>query len=707
MSEYKMSKQDLRDAENFLVQFQSEQVPEANLQRGGSVRDFLIKGFAAMYAYLRGEIDAVAAKQSLLRIQEDLADDDEDLKQATDEILSNWFIRRKGGKYVYVTGRFHFLKRRTQSIPSGSVFWRTAQASFNIDTELDTYIISEKQMFPLYDVTGTLIDYVVDVPLKATQPGTKFKVASGSFIKAQVAGGLPYYSYTENLEPSSAGADIETTEEVLDRADTAISVRNLVNNRSCDVVLQEEYPHITDTLTIGMNEPEMVRDRVVELSGHIQLHVGGHYDTYVTTDLNVVEENLAVGGYFARPDHVVSAFRDPALTYDSGKTFTSLGVKVGHVIYIRSGILDSPRGYPITYVSDHELHVSDFSPFTQASDTLDTNAIVYSIGWFAPVYAEIDFGGVFQRTASGSTAVNTKHIPYGTSRHISQPGAVMLSGKPVQDITWVEITNPPASLGSLVDLATATVIFHERINVIPQVAPVEPAYTQYSLKVLNAPSGQSMKAINMLYVGYADDPLLPPSVFDGLNLRVVYTSLTAVSNLDAYVNNRNHRIACANQLIKGRNPIWITVNIEYKLKPTYAGELDEDLAAEFVADHINKFNDNDDLDSSDITTAFRNAFEDSVGAVYPLTVYYYLNAPDGQQAFFSTTDLVSIFMSASASVVLENGADITPPPKLQAQGVWNISTPQQLADWYLYLGVTDRTVTYRTRKDLITFVVRG
>ena len=69
MTDYTISSKDLTDAESFLVQFQTEMVPEANLEKGGAVRDLLIKGFAGMYAYLRGEIDRVEARQSLLRMQ--------------------------------------------------------------------------------------------------------------------------------------------------------------------------------------------------------------------------------------------------------------------------------------------------------------------------------------------------------------------------------------------------------------------------------------------------------------------------------------------------------------------------------------------------------------------------------------------------------------------------------------------------------------
>jgi len=364
MPEYNIAIKDLRDAEAFLVAFQTEMVPEANLEIGGAVRDLLIKGFAAMYAFLRGEIDRVQARQSLLLIKEKLTDDD-DISQAVDELLSNWFVSRKGGSNAVMTARFHFTEKRAQTIPITSRFWRTNTTVFAIDSTSESYIISEEALFPVFDTTGSLIDYVVDVPLIALRTGTDYNLDPGRFVRVQVAGGLPYFSYAENTEKSEGGKSTETTEDMIERADTAISVRNLINNRSCDVVLQEQYPSISETLTVGMGEIEQVRDRRREIASHMKLHIGGCYDTYATLPLTTVEENLTVGGYFTRPDNKAAVFRDPQLTYDQSRTFqTVLGVQPGHVLYIRDGITGAPQGYPIVSVSDHEIEVSADIPFT-------------------------------------------------------------------------------------------------------------------------------------------------------------------------------------------------------------------------------------------------------------------------------------------------------------------------------------------------------
>jgi len=716
MPEYTISSKDLSDAENFLVEFQTEMVPEANLERGGAVRDLLIKGFAYLYAYLRGEIDRVEARQSLLKVQDGLTDDD-DISDAVDELLSNWFLSRKKGANASMSARLHFTEKQSHVIPSSAVFWRTNSIRFVLDTPDANYVIPELQLFPTFDTSGTLQDYIVEVPLVAVNAGAGYNVDPGRFVQVDVPGGLPYFSYAENTEKAEGGTNIESTTGMIERAETAISVRNLINNRSCDVTLQEQFPAITETLTVGMGEPEQIRDRRAEIAKHIQLNTGGCYDTYISLPLAVVEENHTVGGYFVRPDNTAVVFRDPELTCDQGRTFTSLGVQAGHILHLRSGFAGLPRGFQIHSVSDHELEVSASTPFPLASDEEMTNAVAYSIGWLSPGYSEIELtAGVYSRTAVPSVIAATASVPYGTSRRIQAPGTVILSGRPVQNVLWVELTDPPATLSGLIDPSTETIIFYLRKNT-PPVATTSPPDLQYQVVVSNMEKAQSMAAINKIYLGQITTP--PRSDFDGYNLRVVYSTLNGFSAVDTYANNRNNRIAAANQLIKARNPVLITVNIPYRLKQTAAGTLDHDAAARGVAEHINTFDPNDDLDVSDISAFVRNTYPD-VGAVFPLTAYYHLDAPDGQQIEFSTEDVISIFSRNTNGVVIENAAEITPPQNLLDRGIGpslaselntltgGITTEEaNVLDWLRYVGVSDRTVHYRTTEAMITFELRS
>jgi hypothetical protein len=455
----------------------------------------------------------------------------------------------------------------------------------------------------------------------------------------------------------------------------------------------------------------MIRDRRIELSPLIDLHVGGHYDTYIGLRLTQVEENLTVGGFFARPDHIANMFRDPLLTAVAGQDYISLGVQPGHVLYIRSGIVGTPRGFTIVRVEEHALEVSPYSPFDEASDELDVNNVVYSIGWLAPAFEEISLGGPFFRTAQPSVVVGFENMPYGTSRYIQVPGRVVLSGRPVQDLLQVEVTDPDTG-DPLIDPSTGTVIFRMRVNGSPDnaaaAAALDPTATQYQMEVTNPDYSQSMFAVNEINVGPADLGYVPPyNGYSGKNLKVSYQTLSGFGNVHGYVADRNTRVLAANHLLRARHPVWINFQVEYRLRPTTDAAFDTVVAAQQLADYINAFDSNDDFDASDISAFLRSNFS-MLGTVYPFTdvnpIYYQLYAPDGQIVEFATTDIVSIFEKQGVSLV--NAAELIPPPALQSRGILTIASPNDLRDWFLYAGVSDRTIKYRTKESLITFVLK-
>lgn len=705
MTEITISQSDLDDAENFLVQFMTERVPEASYEKGSATRDILIRGFTYLYAYIRGEIDRVTAKQSLERIQSELTDSS-DVAQAVDEILSNFFVTRRGGQQARVTARFHFTARRAYTIPLASKFWRTNSLAFQIDSDVDPLVIPESSLFPVFDSRGILVDYIVEIGLKASSIGVGYNIEPGTFVKAQVAGGLPFLSYIENRERGSSGKDVESSEDLIARANTAISVRNLVNNRSCDVVLQEQFPEIKSTLTIGMGEPEMIRDLRTEIAPRLSIHTGGTYDTYVDLPLYQTEENGTIGGYFSRPDGIACVFRDPHLTQpvlggDLGQPFTSFipAITPGDILYLWDGVIDTPRGFQITRVSDHELEVSEFTPFPEASDELATNAVIYSVGNLSPGFDN----KIASRTATVSSDPAKSTIPFGTSRKIQSPGIIVLSGKPVQDIVRVELTDPDGTMSSFIDSGTGTVVFYGHTNDVP-ISPPSAQYTQYQVQVYNHKHAQSMRQVLVINVGWQTNA----SWADGKNLRVIYQTPTQFTAVHTFASSRDNRVLAADHLIRARHPVWIEMTVEYRGKLNSAVVLDETSASETLAAYINAFDPTDDLDTSDIATQLRVSYPDSIGAVYPLTVQYKLLAPDGQIVVFETTDIISISMDAShPGVTLINGSEIVPPPEFVARGISSIDSAETLRDWFYYLGVSDRTVVYRTNKDAILFVPKG
>ncbi|RKY28643.1 MAG: hypothetical protein DRP83_00285 [Planctomycetota bacterium] len=706
MAEINITEEDLQAAENFLVQYLTEKVPDASFERGSAMRDFVINAFTYIFAYMKYEVDFSRMRQSLLRIQE-LTDAD-DISQAADEILSNWFLSRKGGQLARVTARLHFLERRTYNLDLATKFWRTSTLAFYIDALTGPFTITDDMLYPVYGTDGERIDYIVDVPLKSGRVGEGYNVDPGTFIRVDFPGGMPFFTYAEHLNRSSGGLNVEATDEIIDRAQTAITVRNLINNRSCDTVLQQEFPEILETLTIGMGEPEMVRDRRTEIASHISLHTGGHYDTYLELPMMTVEDAGVIGGYFQRPDNVINIFRDPLLTYGDGTpgsdtpfTDPTIDLKTGDVLYILDGMLGAPRAFTILSVTAHELEVSAAVPFTEASDETG-NTVLYSAGAIGPAFDD----KIPSRFAQASTNPTYTDVPVGTSRHIKSPGKIVLTGRPVQDIEWVEITDPPASMSQIIDPTSGTIVFPVRVNADPIGPMAEPSLNQYQANVRNPTYSQSAEMVTEINVGFGG-PAPDPAYFDGYNLRVVYKTLSGFTNIHAFVENQDRRVLAANQLARARHPVWVEANIPYKMKPTMSSSvIDEEAAAQLISDYINAFDPNDDLDMNDLATQFRLAYT-AVGNVAPFTLYYDFHAPDGQLVRFSTSSIVSIFITADNGVVLENSADIVVPQTLIDQGITAIDDADSLNAWYDLLGVSDRTIKYRSAETYISFVKQG
>ena len=67
-SEIIVAEQDFFDAEDFLVQYLSEQIPQASFERGSALRDFAVSSFVLIYAYLRGEAEGIRVRQSVQAI---------------------------------------------------------------------------------------------------------------------------------------------------------------------------------------------------------------------------------------------------------------------------------------------------------------------------------------------------------------------------------------------------------------------------------------------------------------------------------------------------------------------------------------------------------------------------------------------------------------------------------------------------------------
>lgn len=643
---------DVAQAETFLENLLTQQVPEGRFTEGSALRDLVIKSLAFTFGHLQKENATIKSLQSLLTVR-NIATTDPDLDRAagfaTDAILSNWFITRKSGKFARVVVFAEVTKRQDYVIPGDHKFIYDRDHVFYPDTADTTQsiIIRASDLLPVISFDGTVSGYQFSLNVVAARVGADYNVAPGNWKSG--TGFSTFASRIFTVTAASGGGGRETTSEVILRANTAIAVRNLINPRSIDATLRERFTNINRMAVVGMGDPEMQRDLKIETSTAYSLHVGGHYDIYVELPRTQRTFNGQLGGLYTRPDNLINVFRDATVS-----DWTATAILPGDVIRVATGLAEAPRDFVIKEIYETELRVSTNTPFSVATDEVGT-FISYLI--YRPLYLAdtqiLPTSGLFTTGTS--------------SRQVRNADTLILPGGAHYEILDVMVIDPDDN-DPFINGSDGFVHFTYRVNTTP--APVVTSSTAtYQITSTDPSVGQSQRCL---------DTLVLPSAYNNKNVRVRYETLVGLETIHAYTQNRFERILAANILVKGYHPVYLSFNVPYKLKPTATSSITESNLIQTLATYVNNFDPNDVIDVSDIATATRN-YSSQIGAVYPFTISYELIAADGRIIRYSTENEVRI----DSSKIITGSTD---GALLNPNG----------------LGISDRTVRYMTTAARIT-----
>jgi hypothetical protein len=646
-----VSAQDVADAEDFLETFVSDEIEEGDYTDGALLRDLAIKAIAYIFAYLQQVDTQIRARQSLKTVEEvDTSDDEEAADDAVDEILSNWFATRKVGEYARVVAYGYATDRVDIDIPATTKFYKTSSLAFILDNEGDAYQVAAEELVPQFDSSGEIAGYFFRIPLVSEAVGTGYNIDPGNF--ATFDDFSSYVTQVMTLEKAQGGDDVESTEDFIERSETLITVRNLINARSADAVLRDKFDSIRTVTTIGMGDDEMARDLVEEAVTLLRMHVGGHQDMFV--DMPTVETAYTgvVGAKFTRPDGVINVFRDKTYAdYDAdsnptGRKFTdahpvtSKVIQAGMVLRIVDGLVQLPgipdiaRDYIIREVRDTELLVSERVPFPIATDeNSPVTYVTWSVGVYRPNYLD-----VIPQTTTGET-----------SKQIQNPGRIALPGKPLYAIKSVTIED---SSDADADPADGLVYFNNRVNQTPvqQVAPEN----EFQVVVHNPTSHQSAKSYAELIVGTSTSP----GKYDGKTCKVTFDTLAGFSAVDLFVSKRNQRISGANPLTRAFHPIYLRFSLEYRLKKTTEDTIDNEAAVRALLAYINTFDPSEVIGVSTISDFFHTTYPQA-GHVYPFEIDYLVHVPDGRVVEFTTSEDVIVPYDSELLAAMQTGtADV-------------------------------------------------
>lgn len=622
-----ISATDVATAADFLEQFLTDEVTDGDFSKGTILRDLTVQAIAAVVAFLRADAAQIRQMQSLVSIQAAVGGDAEALTDGVTAILSNFLIAPKSGSKARGFAIGHATQPVDIFIPTTVRFTYSSGVLFVVDST-DTLFIPKTSMVPIIDADSTVLDYEFTIPLVALATGETYNVSPGLFSGFDRFN--PYVTRIESTITFSGGKGPETISEILARAPTAVSVRNLINSRSITATLNDNFDDIEATLVIGMGDPEMQRDIVPSIAPNLKFHVGGAVDIFLRTGLVETEYTAAVGDLFARPDGLSLMFRDAT------QDFVVAGVQPGDIIRITAGLPVIPAEFLVIEVLDAEtIMISERAPFPVATDeALPVTTVNYVIGNIGPTYNDVlaDIGGIPLTTGI-------------TSRHVATSGRITLPGGPVMDILDVAILNPALAEALFKSSLDGFVHFPNHVNTTPAEAATPTTGLEYQTIVHNPLYAQSATQWMELVVG--TDTV--PARFDTYQLRVRYRQLQSFASIDSFVRSPRERVSAAYQLPRGHHPVSVGMTITYTLKATAVNTLDDAAIAQTVIDYVNAFDAADaSIDVSTVIQLVKNTYP-TIANIVPLTpggpiltITYDLRAPTGEVLSYSTNDAVVV-----------------------------------------------------------------
>lgn len=239
--------QEILQAELFVQQVLAAQYPDLDLREGTGLRDLVIRPSAMLFALAKKATDLYFSQNTLQGV------DDVTPQDMVDSILSNWFLTRNIGIQSIINARLYFASRKNVSVSSDVYFSTDNTLRFFPSTSL-----SAPASALTYDSYSD--EYYIDIDMTAEKEGADYNIGSGSLL--YFANFDPYFLRAEINYLKEASISTETNLEFIDRAETAISTRNLINVPSVDSNLRATFNYIKRLVTIGMGDPEMIRDQL-------------------------------------------------------------------------------------------------------------------------------------------------------------------------------------------------------------------------------------------------------------------------------------------------------------------------------------------------------------------------------------------------------------------------------------------------------------
>lgn len=307
---------------SYIVSVLSEHYPNLDTSKNSAFDDVFIK---TTIEILRPFIDAF----SRMEIKSNLNNAEYMTVEELDEKgEGNYFISRNTGERASTILTLSFANLNINNpellikVPSGAIFSTTSGLEFQCEQEV---MLTGEDLLKLYNKNK--MTYELDIPVYATEIGSKYNVAAGEIIVSNTSFSN-YLVGVVNKAGVTSGLDSEDNVTYAKRIREFFTSRQLGTAPGYRSFIMEAFNEVTDLYVSGYKDKYMTRDLLdiydKETKSIITKHVGGMVDIYLKgCKFENIEANVTLNSNFmlinCKPDELV--FPENGDIYDSVKVY--------------------------------------------------------------------------------------------------------------------------------------------------------------------------------------------------------------------------------------------------------------------------------------------------------------------------------------------------------------------------------------------------
>jgi len=369
MTTLRVQPADLRAAQQLLRATIRSSGSVADVAEGSSVDELIIGPAAMAMALMRADVRAhelARSRRGILSIEDEAERD-----QSARVLADNLFLPVGNGRSARGQVRVALSRDTPGVVPVGAAFTAARGVQFKYDADAPL-LYSSGDLLIERETDGRLV-YVLFVPVIAAAPGTAYNVDAVVFSGWTTFS--PFITGARSSGPMVGGSQPESAAEILERLPTAITVRNLISQRSIMTQLVVEFASLSSIVVVKAGDPEMVRDQTAHPGLGPVSHHGGCVDVYVHAAPARRTLEIPVGDAFGSLETNLVAFRD--MLGDSEEIPIFHDVLSGDVLRLVDSYTDESSTYLIEHADLSSLEISSLIPFTRTGPAPLFNGLAF------------------------------------------------------------------------------------------------------------------------------------------------------------------------------------------------------------------------------------------------------------------------------------------------------------------------------------------